>query len=88
MYLMVHVHVSTVVQTFQYRCIVAPTEAPKPAPTKSCMSTVLCMLSCKTGYSLGATGSDGCQTCTCEARKYIYNTVILNCLHLHFFLIK
>lgn len=48
----------------------APTEAPKPAPTKSCMSTVLCMLSCKTGYSLGATGSDGCQTCTCVARKY------------------
>lgn len=49
--------------------IEAPTEAPKPAPTKSCMSTVLCMLSCKTGYSLGATGSDGCQTCTCVARK-------------------
>lgn len=69
MYVMVHV--STVVQTFQYSCIVAPTEAPKPAPTKSCMSTVLCMLSCKTGYSLGATGSDGCQTCTCVARKYL-----------------
>lgn len=68
MYVMVHV--GTVVQTFQYSCIVAPTEAPKPAPTKSCMSTVLCMLSCKTGYSLGATGSDGCQTCTCVARKY------------------
>lgn len=49
--------------------IEAPTEAPKPAPTKSCMSTVLCMLSCKTGYSLGATGTDGCQTCTCVARK-------------------
>jgi hypothetical protein len=34
------------------------------------MSTVLCMLSCKTGYSLGATGSDGCQSCTCLAREF------------------
>lgn len=69
--------------------IEAPTEAPKPAPTKSCMSTVLCMLSCKTGYSLGATGTDGCQTCTCVARTYTSIALFhVSLLYLNIFFVK
>ena len=32
----------------------------------SCDKTVQCMASCTDGYELGATGSDGCPSCTCK----------------------
>ena len=38
----------------------------KPKPEKKeCIGTMLCMLTCKSGYQLGKTGPDGCQACTC-----------------------
>ena len=53
-----------------------PTPAPTAAPAKmSCMSTVMCMLTCKNGYTLGGTKSDGCQECSCVVRKFIFKMV-------------
>ncbi|CAC5360490.1 unnamed protein product [Mytilus coruscus] len=43
-------------------------EKPKPKHNE-CIGTTLCMMSCKGGYHLGETGSDGCQSCTCIKRE-------------------
>ncbi|XP_063438785.1 uncharacterized protein LOC134719755 [Mytilus trossulus] len=43
-------------------------EKPKPKQNE-CLGTTLCMMSCKGGYHLGETGSDGCQSCTCLKRE-------------------
>ncbi|CAG2198318.1 unnamed protein product [Mytilus edulis] len=43
-------------------------EKPKPKHNE-CLGTTLCMMSCKGGYHLGETGSDGCQSCTCLKRE-------------------
>ncbi|KAK3577356.1 hypothetical protein CHS0354_008453, partial [Potamilus streckersoni] len=49
----------------QTMCVyVKAEEDHKPQPL-SCLSTTLCMLSCKGGYHLGERRTDSCQTCTC-----------------------
>ena len=32
----------------------------------SCSKAIECMAACTDGYTLGATGSDGCPSCTCN----------------------
>ncbi|XP_076080189.1 uncharacterized protein LOC143050996 isoform X2 [Mytilus galloprovincialis] len=43
-------------------------DKPKPKHNE-CLGTTMCMMSCKGGYHLGETGSDGCQSCTCLKRE-------------------
>lgn len=37
--------------------------------TKDCLGTIICMLSCKDGYTLGRKDPDGCQACHCTKKK-------------------
>ncbi|XP_021358680.1 uncharacterized protein LOC110453833, partial [Mizuhopecten yessoensis] len=45
------------------------TSPDKGKQTTDCIATIICMLSCKTGYKLGPKGQDGCQTCSCSKNE-------------------
>ncbi|KAK3094756.1 hypothetical protein FSP39_005778 [Pinctada imbricata] len=40
----------------------------KEKPLKDCPGTMLCMMSCKSKYSLGKVDNNGCRTCTCPTQ--------------------
>ncbi|KAJ8311383.1 LOW QUALITY PROTEIN: hypothetical protein KUTeg_010738 [Tegillarca granosa] len=40
-------------------------------PVRECPGTMLCMMTCKGKYTLGATGNDGCKSCTCPSQHHV-----------------